>query len=52
MATQDPMGVSVHDAHLGMLDRSLLDPERLRALIDHPALAEQWRAPLLRRFEH
>jgi MOSC domain-containing protein YiiM/DNA-binding CsgD family transcriptional regulator len=52
VATQDPMGVSVHDAHLGMLDRSLMDPERLRALIDHPALAEQWRAPLLRRFEH
>jgi MOSC domain-containing protein YiiM/DNA-binding CsgD family transcriptional regulator len=48
---KDPVGVSVHDAHLGMLDRALLDPERLRALIDHPALAEQWRAPLLKRFE-
>ena len=51
LATEDPAGVSVLDAHLAMSDRSLLDPDRVRAVIEHPALADQWRAPLLRRLQ-
>ena len=51
LATQDPIGVTISDAHLAMLSPASLDPERLRALIDHPALADQWREPLLRRFD-
>ncbi len=47
----DGAGISVHDAHLAMLDRHM-SPERLREIAEHPALAEQWRAPLLRRLEH
>ncbi len=47
----DAAGVSVHDAHLAMLDRRL-SPERLRAVAEHPALADQWRGPLLRRLDH
>jgi MOSC domain-containing protein YiiM len=51
LAVQDPVGVTVLDAHLAMLDRAPADPERLRTLIEHPALADQWREPLLRRLE-
>ena len=47
---RDQTGVSVHDAHLAMLDRHM-SPERLREVAEHPALAEQWRGPLLRRLE-
>lgn len=49
LAAQDQAGVSVLDAHLAMSDRSLLDLERVYGVSRHPALAEQWRAPLLRR---
>jgi MOSC domain-containing protein YiiM len=49
VAAQDPAGVSVYDAHIAMGDRHLLDPDRVRAAAEHPALAEQWRIPLLER---
>lgn len=52
VAVEDPAGISVFDAHLAMGDRRLLDMERFRALVDHPALADQWRAPLARRLQH
>ncbi len=52
VASEDPAGVSVFDAHLAMSDRFLLDPDRVRAVSEHPALADQWRAPLLRRLMH
>jgi hypothetical protein len=43
--------VSILDAHLAMSDRFLLDVDRVRAVSEHPALADQWRAPLLRRLQ-
>jgi MOSC domain-containing protein YiiM len=49
VAQMDPAGLSVHDAHLAMGDRHLVDPARVRAAAEHPALAEQWRVPLLER---
>ncbi len=45
----DPARVTVDDAHRAMSDRHLADPARVRAVAAHPALAEQWRAPLLER---
>jgi MOSC domain-containing protein YiiM len=51
VAVQDPAGVTVHDAHVAQGDRHLLDPELVRATAGHPALAEQWRLPLLERLE-
>lgn len=51
LAERDRAGVTVHDAHLAMLDRRM-PPERLRDVAGHPALAKQWQAPLLRRLEH
>ncbi len=48
---QDPAGVSVHDAHLAMSDVHLDDPDRVRAVAGHPALAAQWRIPLEERLE-
>ena len=51
VAHQDPAGVSVYDAHLAMGDRHLLDRVRLRGVAEHPALAEQWRIPLLERLD-
>jgi MOSC domain-containing protein YiiM len=51
VTTQDPAGVSVHDAHLAMSDVHLDDPDRVRAVAGHPALAAQWRIPLEERFE-
>ena len=50
VVTRDDAGITVHDAHLAMLDRHIT-PERLREVAEHPALAEQWQAPLLRRLE-
>ncbi len=44
-------GVSVHDAHLAMSDRHLTQPDLVRAVAEHPALAEQWRVPLLDRLD-
>jgi MOSC domain-containing protein YiiM len=52
LAVQDPAGVSVFEAHRAMSDRHLTDEDRFRALVQHPALADQWRAPLARRLQH
>jgi MOSC domain-containing protein YiiM len=49
VVTQDPAGITVADAHLAMDDVHRADPERLRAVAEHLALAEQWRIPLLER---
>lgn len=49
VATQDPAGISVHDAHLAMSDHRLSNPGLTRSVTEHPALAEQWRLPLLDR---
>jgi MOSC domain-containing protein YiiM len=51
LSSRDPAGISVLDAHLAMLDRQRR-PDLVRAVAEHPALADQWRAPLLRRGEH
>ena len=51
VAAQDPEGVTVRDAHLAMLDVHLQQPDSLRAVANHPALAEQWRTPLLDRLD-
>lgn len=51
LSARDPRGVTVHDAHLAMSDHHLLEPDRVRAVADHPALAEQWRVPLADRLE-
>ncbi len=47
----DARGVSVYDAHRAMSDHQLIEPVNVRAVADHPALAEQWRVPLLARLE-
>jgi MOSC domain-containing protein YiiM len=49
VADEDPAGVTVDDAHLAMSDRRVLQPDLIRRVADHPALAEQWRLPLLER---
>jgi MOSC domain-containing protein YiiM len=49
VATQDPAGISVHDAHMAMSDRHLSKPGLTRSVAENPALAEQWRLPLLER---
>lgn len=49
VATTDPARVSVRDAHLAMLDVHLRDLDLVRVVARHPALAEQWRLPLLER---
>jgi MOSC domain-containing protein YiiM len=51
VTASDPARLSVYDAHVAMGDRHLADPDLVQALIDHPALAEQWRTPLLMRIE-
>ena len=51
VAQRDDAGITVRDAHLAMLDRHM-SPERLREVAEHPALAEQWRVPLLRRLKY
>ena len=48
---RDPASISVRDAHLAMRDVHLLEPDRIRSVADHPALAEQWRAPMLERLK-
>jgi MOSC domain-containing protein YiiM len=47
----DPAGLTVEDAHLAMSDRHLDDPGRTEALVNHDALAEQWRTPLQARLD-
>ena len=49
VAIQDPAGISVYDAHVAMSDRQLSNPSFTRSVAEHPALAEQWRLPLLER---
>jgi MOSC domain-containing protein YiiM len=49
VAATNPLGLTVLDAHEAMSDVHLDDPAAARAVADHPALAEQWRAPLLNR---
>jgi MOSC domain-containing protein YiiM len=49
VAVVDPRGVTIEDAHLAMSDRHLVAPDLLRAVAEHPALADEWRAPLLDR---
>ncbi len=44
-----PRGVTVEDAHLAMSDHHLLAPDLVRAVAEHPALADEWRGPLLDR---
>jgi MOSC domain-containing protein YiiM len=51
VSAPDAGGLTVHDAHLAMSDHHLLEPERVRAVANHRALAEQWRVPLLDRLE-
>ena len=51
LAQRDEAGITVHDAHLAMLDRHM-SPDRLREVADHPALAEQWKTLLRRRLEY
>jgi MOSC domain-containing protein YiiM len=49
LTTTDPAGVTVHDAHIAMSDRHLVDAALVRAVAAHPALAEMWRIPLVER---
>ncbi|HEX9504713.1 MAG TPA: MOSC domain-containing protein [Acidimicrobiia bacterium] len=51
VTTRDPAGVTVRDAHLAMSDVHLQNAEVARAVVRHPALADQWRAPILNRLE-
>ncbi len=51
VASRDSMDVSVRAAHLAMSDVHLAEPDVVRAVARHPALADQWRAPLLARLE-
>jgi MOSC domain-containing protein YiiM len=51
VARVDELGVTVEDAHLAMDDVHRDRPDLIRAVADHPALAEQWRIPLLERLE-
>jgi MOSC domain-containing protein YiiM len=51
VARQDPREISVRDAHLAMADVHLRAPEAAWAVVDHPALAEQWRGPILERLQ-
>ena len=49
LVTQDPAGITVWSAHLAMNDIHLNEPELDWAVARHPALAEQWRAPIIDR---
>ncbi len=49
VASRDPQAVTVYDAHLAMRDTVLREPDRVRSVMEHPALSEQWRAPLAAR---
>ncbi len=51
LVLEDPAGISVLDAHRAMLDRAREEPDLVRAVSAHPALAEQWRVPLRRQLE-
>jgi MOSC domain-containing protein YiiM len=47
----DDAGVTVRDAHLAMADTHLESRTRVEAVAAHPALAAEWRTPLLERLE-
>jgi MOSC domain-containing protein YiiM len=47
----DDAGVTVRDAHLAMSDTHLESRARVEAVAAHPALAKEWRTPLLERLE-
>jgi MOSC domain-containing protein YiiM len=47
--TEDPAGVTVHDAYRAMKDVRRDDVDNLRAVAEHSAIASQWREPLLGR---
>ena len=49
VARHDPAGLTIADAHTAMGDRHLAQPDLVRALADHPRLAETWREPLRQR---
>jgi len=51
VARPDPAGITVRDAHLAMADVHLDDRARVEAVAAHPALASQWRDPLVDRLE-
>jgi MOSC domain-containing protein YiiM len=51
VAGADSAGITVQDAHLAMSDVHLADVAAVRAVASHPALAEQWRRPLLDRLD-
>jgi len=46
---RDSAALTVADAHLAMSDRHLVDRPRIEALAHHPALAIEWRQPLIDR---
>lgn len=49
LATEDPRGITVFDAHRAMADTRRDDEARLRAVAEHPALSHEWRQPLINR---
>jgi MOSC domain-containing protein YiiM len=51
LIAQDGAGITVLDAHRAMDDRRMNDPALVRAVSEHPALADQWQIPLARRLE-
>jgi MOSC domain-containing protein YiiM len=46
---QDPAGITVSDAHHAMADTHLDDRALVERVTSHPALAAQWRDPLVHR---
>ncbi len=48
---QDAAAITVHDAHAARADVRVASRDLIQAVATHPALADQWRAPLLRRLE-
>ena len=49
VVTRDPAGLTIADAHEAMGDRHLARRDLVEAVAHHPALAAQWREPLLER---
>jgi MOSC domain-containing protein YiiM len=49
VVARDPGGLTIADAHAAMSDRHLVRRDLVDAVAHHPALAEQWREPLLER---
>jgi MOSC domain-containing protein YiiM len=49
VSARDRAQITVFDAHAAMLDRNVTDRRRLEALVQHNALAAEWREPLERR---